>query len=67
MLYGRDVERTAIKTLLDGARAGRGGVLVLRGQAGAGKSALLNDAARLASSRSLSCRSPRCTNCSDPR
>ena len=44
MLYGRDVERTAIKTLLDGARAGRGGVLVLRGQAGAGKSALLNDA-----------------------
>ena len=44
MLYGRDVERTAIKTLLDGARLGRGGVLVLRGQAGAGKSALLNDA-----------------------
>ena len=44
MLYGRDLERSAINALLDDARAARGGVLVLRGRAGAGKSALLDDA-----------------------
>jgi predicted ATP-dependent serine protease len=44
MLYGRDVERSAITALLDGARAARGGVLVLRGGPGAGKSVLLDDA-----------------------
>jgi DNA-binding CsgD family transcriptional regulator len=44
MLYGRDAERSAIRALLDAARASRGGVLVLRGQAGVGKSALLDDA-----------------------
>ena len=35
MLYGRDLERSAITALLDGARAARGGVLVLRGGPGA--------------------------------
>jgi len=44
MLYGRDLERSAINALVDGAREARGGVLVLRGRAGAGKSALLEDA-----------------------
>jgi DNA-binding CsgD family transcriptional regulator len=44
MLYGRDAERSALASLLDAARAARSGVLVLRGQAGAGKSALLQDA-----------------------
>ena len=44
MLYGRDLERSAINAMLDGARAAGGGVLVLRGRAGAGKSALLDDA-----------------------
>jgi DNA-binding CsgD family transcriptional regulator len=44
MLYGRDLERSAITALLDGTRAARGGALVLRGRAGAGKSALLDDA-----------------------
>jgi DNA-binding CsgD family transcriptional regulator len=44
MLYGRDVERSTIKGLLDSARAASGGALVLRGPAGAGKTALLNDA-----------------------
>ena len=44
MLYGRDPERSAITALLDGARAARGGVLVLRGRPGVGKSALLDDA-----------------------
>ncbi len=44
MLYGRDVERSRIAALLDGARAGKSGVLVLHGEAGVGKSALLQDA-----------------------
>ena len=44
MLYGRDAERSALASLLDAARAARSGVLVLRGQAGVGKSALVQDA-----------------------
>lgn len=44
MLYGRDAERSLIGELLDGARQSRSGVLVLRGDAGVGKSALLRDA-----------------------
>jgi DNA-binding CsgD family transcriptional regulator len=44
MLYGRDGERAAIGALLDGARARRSGAIVLRGEAGIGKSALLEDA-----------------------
>ncbi|MFD4609721.1 AAA family ATPase [Streptomyces sp. NPDC058440] len=44
MLAGRDPERAAIAALLDAARAGRGGALVVRGVPGAGKSALLDDA-----------------------
>jgi DNA-binding CsgD family transcriptional regulator len=49
MLYGRDAERSAVTALLDAARDSRSGVLVLRGQPGAGKSALLQDAAEQAS------------------
>ena len=44
MLYGREAERARIDALLDGARASRSGVLVLRGEAGIGKSALLEHA-----------------------
>lgn len=44
MLYGRDSECALVMTLLDEARASRGGALVLRGQPGVGKSALLADA-----------------------
>jgi predicted ATPase len=44
MLYGRDAERGAIGALLDAARESRSGVLVLRGEAGIGKTALLQDA-----------------------
>ena len=44
MLHGRDAERSVIAALLDGVRASRSGVLVVRGRAGAGKSALLQDA-----------------------
>ena len=49
MLYGRDAERSAIAALLNAARDSRSGVLVLRGQAGVGKSALLRDAVAQAS------------------
>ena len=44
VLAGRDPERAAIAALLDAARAGSGGALVVRGVAGSGKSALLADA-----------------------
>ncbi|MFF7990483.1 ATP-binding protein [Kitasatospora xanthocidica] len=44
MLYGREDEQAAVDGLLDAARAGRSGVLLLRGEAGIGKTALLDDA-----------------------
>jgi DNA-binding CsgD family transcriptional regulator len=44
LLYGRDPERSIIGGLLEGARESRSGVLVIRGEAGVGKSALLEDA-----------------------
>jgi predicted ATPase len=40
-LVGREREREALDRLLDGARGGRGGVLVMHGEAGVGKTALL--------------------------
>jgi hypothetical protein len=45
MLYGRGVELAAIDRLLEGMRSGRAGSLVLRGEAGIGKTALLDAAA----------------------
>jgi DNA-binding NarL/FixJ family response regulator len=42
MLRGRDRQRVAVDALVDRARAGRGEVLVLRGEAGSGKTALLD-------------------------
>jgi AAA ATPase-like protein len=48
VLYGRDVECDALDRLLDGARCGQGGALVLSGEAGMGKSALLDYAANRA-------------------
>jgi DNA-binding CsgD family transcriptional regulator len=44
VLYGRDAERAKIGALLEAARASRSGALVLRGQPGIGKTALLEDA-----------------------
>src|SRR3954471_16576679 len=44
VLAGRDSERAAIAALLDDARTGRGGALVVHGVAGSGKSTLLADA-----------------------
>ncbi|MFD4357371.1 AAA family ATPase [Nocardia sp. NPDC058518] len=45
MLHGRDTEQARIDDLLSGARMGRSGALVLRGEAGIGKTALLDYAA----------------------
>jgi DNA-binding CsgD family transcriptional regulator len=44
VLFGRDPERDAIGAVLEAARESRSTVLVLRGEAGAGKTALLEDA-----------------------
>src|ERR1700743_241156 len=42
LLVGREHEREVLDQLLDGARQGQGGVLVVHGQAGVGKTALLD-------------------------
>lgn len=44
MLYGRDLERASIGELLAGARSSRSAVLVICGEPGVGKSALLEHA-----------------------
>ena len=41
MLLDRLTERAALSQLLEAARGGRGAVLVVRGEAGVGKTALL--------------------------
>src|SRR5258705_1467575 len=43
-LVGRHREQQVLADLLDGARRGRSGVLVVRGEAGIGKTALITDA-----------------------
>ncbi|MET9295913.1 LuxR family transcriptional regulator [Streptomyces sp. NPDC003077] len=50
MIHGRDTELDQLARLVDEGRAGRGSVLVLRGAAGIGKSALLDRAAEFAAS-----------------
>src|SRR6478735_4267915 len=47
-LLGREREREALDSLLDGVRAERGGVLVIHGEAGVGKTALLEYAVEAA-------------------
>ncbi|MFD0576675.1 AAA family ATPase [Dactylosporangium darangshiense] len=47
MLYGREREQERLRELLDAARDGSGGVLVVRGGPGIGKTALLDWAAGL--------------------
>jgi DNA-binding CsgD family transcriptional regulator len=49
MLRGRRDERSVLDKLLDEARTGHSGVLVLRGEAGVGKTALLEHASESAS------------------
>ncbi|MGH3877355.1 MAG: AAA family ATPase, partial [Actinophytocola sp.] len=46
MLVGRETERRVIERLVAGARIGQSGVLVVTGEPGVGKTALLDDAAR---------------------
>jgi predicted ATPase len=43
-LRGRESESAVLAALLDGARSGRSGVLVVHGEAGVGKTALLEEA-----------------------
>ena len=47
-LLGREREREALDGLLDGARTARGGVMVIHGEAGVGKTALLEYAVEAA-------------------
>src|SRR6478609_4274597 len=49
-LVGRRVEREAVNRLLEAARAGYGGVLVVHGEPGVGKTALLEYAVEAARS-----------------
>ena len=53
MLIGRDPEQRLIARLVAGARVGHSGVLVLVGEAGIGKTALLDSAAAQAESMSV--------------
>ncbi len=46
-LLGREREREVLERLLEGARAGHGGVLVLHGEPGVGKTALLDHAVEI--------------------
>jgi DNA-binding CsgD family transcriptional regulator len=52
-LVGRFTERAALNALLDGAQEGLSGALVLRGDAGVGKTALLDETAEYAASRRM--------------
>src|SRR5262249_34211565 len=49
MLYGRDAERAPIRALLGAASGSRSGSLILRGEPGVGKTALLDDTRERAS------------------
>jgi DNA-binding CsgD family transcriptional regulator len=52
-LVGRSSEHEALEALFDGAKAGLSSALVLRGEAGVGKTALLDDAAASAAARGM--------------
>jgi ATP-dependent Clp protease ATP-binding subunit ClpA len=56
VLVGRREERARIRRLLAATRRGRSGALVLVGEAGVGKTALLEDAARARGLRVLRAR-----------
>ena len=53
MLLNRNAERAALDNLLEAVRGGRSGVLVLRGEPGIGKTALLDYAAKAAAGLSI--------------
>jgi DNA-binding CsgD family transcriptional regulator len=48
-IYGRTEEQITLRALVDAARTGRGGAIVLHGEAGVGKTVLLADAIAMAS------------------
>ncbi|HUR03968.1 MAG TPA: AAA family ATPase [Nonomuraea sp.] len=48
MLYGRGAEQAEVDVLLEAARTGRSGAVIIKGETGIGKSALLGYAARQA-------------------
>jgi DNA-binding CsgD family transcriptional regulator len=53
VLIGRDAEVGLLGALLDGAASGRGGALVIRGEPGIGKTALLHELDRAATQRGM--------------
>ena len=55
MLIGRDPEQRLIESLLEDARSGASAALVIRGEAGIGKTALLDHAAQMPGLRALRC------------
>ena len=55
VLYGRDSERAAMIALLTAARESRSGVMILRGDAGVGKTALLEEARASAADMHVLC------------
>ncbi len=55
-LFGRKPEVAELENALDNLAAGRGGLLVLEGDAGIGKSVLMDHAARLAEAKGISVR-----------
>jgi len=56
MLLNRLPERAALGQLLEAARGGRSGALVVHGEAGVGKTALLEDAIASAAGAPAVCR-----------
>ncbi len=58
VLVGREQERQVIRTLVASARVGESGTLVLAGEAGIGKSALLEDAVAAATGEACACCGP---------
>ncbi len=48
-IAGRETQRTHLAQAIDRARAGEGGIIVISGESGVGKTVLANEAARIAS------------------
>ena len=53
-MHGREDEQQAVSDLVRRARKGRGGVLLIEGEPGMGKSLLLSEAARAAHAENVS-------------
>ena len=54
VIYGREAERARLRLLLDDALAGRGRIALLYGEAGVGKTTLVDDLAQMAQSAGCS-------------